>query len=75
MQLTIFDVVGSHFYIGDTVQTINVKSDMDAETYFYLQDLQGKQGKISKIIKYPTLQYEVDFDGHIAVVYHTEVKG
>lgn len=75
MQLTIFDIVEDHFNVGDTVQVVNVNDKMGAETYFYLSDLEGKWGTITKIIKHPSLQYELDFDGHIAIVYHTELKG
>lgn len=75
MQLTIFDVVDSQpFNVGDAVQVIDVTNDMDVETYYYLQDLQDKQGLVLKSIEKPSLQYEVDFNGKLAIVYHHELR-
>lgn len=74
MQLTIFDVVDSPFDVGDAVQVINVTDDMDAETYGYLQLFEGKRGSILKAIEQPKLQYEIDFDGNFAILYHDELR-
>ncbi len=74
MQLTIFDVVDSPFDVGDAVQVVSVTDDMDAETYFYLPKFQNKKGSILKVIEEPSLQYEIDFDGKFAILYHTELR-
>lgn len=75
MQLTIFDVDSQPFNFGDAVQVINATDDMEAETFLYLQDLQNKKGLIMKVINRPSLQYEVDFNGKSAMVYHHELEG
>lgn len=72
-QLTIFDALP--FKFGDPVKVVEITEDVDAETYFYLQDLQCKRGLIAKVIRQPSLQYEVDFDGRIAIIYHGELEG
>lgn len=46
----------------------------NAESHYYLSDLAGKRGRVLKVIAEPSLQYEVDFDGKIAIVYHEELK-
>lgn len=74
MQLTIFDVVDSPFNFGDPVQVVDVTDDMDAETHGYLQLFEGKRGSILKAIEQPILQYEIDFDGKFAILYHTELR-
>lgn len=75
MQLTIFDVVDSQpFNVGDAVQAIDVTEDMDVETYYYLSKFKNKQGLILKVIKEPSLQYEIDFEGKFAILYHTELR-
>lgn len=76
-QLTIFDALPTQkeFRFGDPVRVIPVTDDMCAEQYFYLQDLQGKRGLIVKVIRQPTLQYEVDFGGVIKIIYHDELEG
>lgn len=76
-QLTIFDALPTHkeFRFGDPVRVIPATEDMLAEQYFYLLDLQGKRGLIFKVIRQPTLQYEVDFDGVVKIIYHEELEG
>lgn len=76
-QLTIFDALPKvkEFKFGDPVKVVEVTEDMDVETYFYLQSLQDRRGLIVKVIRQPSLQYEVDFKGRIASVYHGELEG
>lgn len=76
-QLTIFDSLPAvrEFKFSEPVKVVKATEDMDAETYFYLQGLQGKRGLIMKVIRQPSLQYEVDFNGEIAIVYHEELEG
>lgn len=76
-QLTIFDALPKRqeFKFGDPVRVIEVTEYMDVETYFYLLFLQGLRGLIVKVIRQPTLQYEVDFNGVIKIIYHEELEG
>ena len=75
-QLTIFDALPKkkEFKFGEPVKVVEVTEDMDVETYFYLQGLQSKRGLIARVIRRPSLQYEVDFNGQIAIIYHDELE-
>lgn len=76
-QLTIYDALPKQkeFKFGDPVRVIEIDDSMDAETHHYLSMYQGKRGLIAKVIRQPSLQYEVDFNGRIASVYHGELEG
>lgn len=74
-QLTIYDALQVEFEPSDLVRVIEPTSDMDAETHHYLSLFHGKNGLIVKVIRQPTLQYHVDFNGQIAIVYHHELEG
>ncbi len=78
MQLTIFEVAEPDvipFEIGDMVRiTIPDYKRADPESFYYLQDFECERGVITKVVHVPSLQYEVDFDGRIAIVYHDELK-
>lgn len=75
MQISIFDVVDSQpFNFGDAVRVVNVTEDMDVETYHYLQKFESEKGLVLKAIEQPSLQYEVDFNGKLAIVYHHELE-
>lgn len=75
-QLTIFDSLpkAKEFKFGDAVKVVEVKEDMDVETYYYLPKFKGKRGLIMKVIRQPLLQYEVDFNGKMAILYHEELE-
>lgn len=75
MQLTIFDVLQEEFNPGDTVRVVELNDDMNAETHHYLSLFQGKRGLITKVIPRPILQYEIDFNGRLAIVHHVELEG
>lgn len=76
-QLTIFDAlpVRKEFKFGDPVKVIEINEQMDGEAYYYLSLFTGKRGLIAKVIRQPSLQYEVDFNGQIAIIYHSELEG
>lgn len=46
----------------------------NAENHYYLSDFAGKRGIVLAVIQEPSLQYEIDFDGKKAMVYHEELK-
>lgn len=77
LQLTIFDALPKvrEFKFGDPVKVIEINEQMDAETSYYLSKFTGKRGLIVKVIRQPSLQYHVDFDGEIAIIYHEELEG
>lgn len=76
-QLTIFDVLPQkkEFKFGNPVKVIEINEQMDDKAYYYLSLFTGKRGLIAKVIRQPTLLYEVDFDGKIAIIYHEELEG
>lgn len=74
-QLTIYDALQVEFEPSDLVKVIEPTDAMDAETHHYLSLFTGKTGLIVKVIRQPTLQYHVDFNGQIAIVYHHELEG
>lgn len=62
------------FDIGEHVRVVtDMKAEDDLEGYYYLQEFHGKRGLISKVTKKPNLQYDVDFNGRTAIVYHREL--
>jgi len=75
-QLTIFDALPKvqEFKFGDPVRIVEVTEDMDVEAYCYLPRFEGKRGLVMKVIRQPSLQYEVDFNGEFAIVYHEELE-
>lgn len=46
----------------------------DPESYYYLLGYERKRGRVMKVVEKPSLQYHVEFDGRIAIVYHDELK-
>ena len=47
---------------------------MTVEAFYYLSNFKDKRGTISKVIKKPSLQYEVEVGNQVAHVYHDELK-
>ena len=76
-QLTIFDVLPKvkEFEIGDVVKVVIDPTVKDVETIFYLPKFVGLEGRIVKVVRRPVLQYDVDFNGQIAIIYHGELEG
>ena len=76
-QLSMFDAPQrvKEFEINDVVEVVVDPQEKDVETIFYLPKFAGMKGRIVKVIRRPSLQYEVDFNGKIASVYHSELEG
>ena len=75
-QLSIFDAlpIQKEFEINDVVEVVVDPQEKDVETIFYLPKFAGMKGRIVKVIRRPSLQYEVDFNGQLASVYHDELE-
>lgn len=76
-QLTIFDALPKkkEFEVDDVVKVVIDPEEKDVETIFYLPKFVGMKGRVVKVVHRPSLQYEVDFNGQIASVYHGELEG
>ncbi|WP_338657350.1 hypothetical protein V6B14_22490 (plasmid) [Sporosarcina psychrophila] len=62
------------FEIGDRVQiTIPEYKQRDTESFFYLQDFLNKRGTVLKVLEHLKIQYEVEVENKIAIVYHDEL--
>lgn len=71
-QISIFDI--ESFELKQKVAVVIPKDKLnDPESFYYLQEFEGKSGKVSKVIKRPSLQYEVSYEKKTAFVYHDEL--
>ncbi|MEK4488036.1 hypothetical protein MHH81_21230 [Psychrobacillus sp. FSL H8-0484] len=62
------------YEIGDTVRVDPDKlAEKDVLNYNYLLEYLRKKGIVKKVIKNPTLQYEIAYGDKIAFLYHTDL--
>ena len=76
-QLSIFEmpIETMPFEITDNVRIfISKERQQDVESFYYLNDFKNVRGKVLKVVEVPSLQYEVDFNGKLGIVYHDELK-
>ena len=71
-QISIFDI--EHFELKQKVAVVIPEAKRnDPESYHYLQKFEGQDGVVSKVIEWPSLQYQVLYGSEIACVYHDEL--
>lgn len=51
----------------------NADKEVDPESYYYLKEFEGKEGKILGVKKKPRLQYRVEFRNGLGYFYHNEL--
>lgn len=76
VQITIDDILAEYeiYNVGDVVRVSGSPNGNDPESYYYLKDFHGKEGKILEVIEKPRLQYRVGFRNGEGYFYHEELR-